>query len=259
MKVVILAGGLGTRISEESRFKPKPMIEIGERPILWHIMKIYSYYGFNDFIICLGYKGNYIKEYFANYFLNESDVTFNSSSLNNLTIHKNYAEPWNVTLVNTGLHTMTGGRVKRIASYINNETFMLTYGDGVSDVNIPKLLQFHKSSGKLATVTAVQPKARFGAMGLSENDQVTGFQEKPKGDCVWINGGFFVMEPQFLDYIEGDSTDLEKEPLQNLSRDGQLMAFKHDGYWQSMDTMKDRDTLDKLCTAKKAPWILWEG
>lgn len=257
MKVVLLAGGFGTRISEESRYKPKPMIEIGERPILWHIMKIYSYYGFNEFIICLGYKGNYIREYFANYFLNESDITFDYTASGDLTIHKNYAEPWKVTLVNTGLNTMTGGRVKRIAPYVNNETFMLTYGDGVANVNIQKLLEFHKSAGKLATVTAVQPPARFGAMGLDKNNLVTGFQEKPKGDCVYINGGFFVMEPEVFQYIEGDDTDLEKEPLQNLSKAGQLVAYLHDGYWQSMDTMKDRDLLDRLCNTKKAPWIIW--
>lgn len=257
MKVVILAGGFGTRISEESHLKPKPMIDIGERPVLWHIMKIYSSYGFNDFIICLGYKGYYIKEYFAHYFLHESDVTFDFKTHNNEFIHNHTAEPWRVTLVNTGIDTMTGGRVKRIKEYVGNETFMLTYGDGVSDVDINELLKFHRSHGKLATVTATQPSGRYGALEMEGEFQVCGFQEKPKGDGAWVNAGFFIMEPQVFDYIEGDATILEREPLENLAQDKQLAAYKHRGFWMPMDTMRDKTLLDSLWQSGKAPWKLW--
>ena len=257
MKVVILAGGLGTRISEESHLKPKPMIEIGERPILWHIMKIYSKYGFNEFVICLGYKGYSIKEYFAHYFLHESDITFDFRNKNERLIHHHSAEPWSVTLVGTGGDTMTGGRVKRVQEYIGNETFMLTYGDGVSDVDIRALYEFHKSHGKLATVTSIQPPGRFGALNLDSDNQVHGFEEKPKGDGAWLNGGFFVLEPAVLDYISGDSVVLEKEPLEGLANDEQLVAFKHSGFWQSMDTLRDKNHLDDLWKRGSAPWKVW--
>ena len=227
MKVVILAGGFGTRISEESHLKPKPMIEIGEKPILWHIMKIYSYYGFNDFIICLGYKGYCIKEYFAQYFLHESDVTFDFRFSNQQIIHNNCAEPWRVTLVNTGLETMTGGRVKRVQQYVGNEPFMLTYGDGVSNININELVKFHKTHGKIATVTSIQPSGRFGALDVSDDNEVLGFMEKPKGDGQWINAGFFVVQPEVFNYIKDDNSVLERQPLESLSRDKQLVAYKH--------------------------------
>ena len=258
MKVVILAGGFGTRISEESHLKPKPMIEIGERPILWHIMKIYSSYGFNDFVICLGYKGYCIKEYFAHYFLHESDVTFNFRNKNERLIHHHSAEPWTVTLVNTGGETMTGGRVKRIQSYIGNETFLLTYGDGVSNIDIRSLVDFHKSHGKLATVTSIQPTGRFGSLDIDDSGAVTGFQEKPKGDGAWINGGFFVMDPGIFDYLDNDETSLEREPLEKLALDGQLRAFKHSGFWQPMDTLRDKNLLEELWQNGKAPWKTWE-
>src|SRR6266567_4053665 len=254
MKVVILAGGFGTRISEESHLKPKPMIEIGERPILWHIMKIYSHYGFNDFIICLGYKGYCIKEYFAHYFLHEADVTFDFKNKNERLIHHHSAEPWTVTLVNTGLATMTGGRVKRVREYIGTEPFLLTYGDGVADVNIRELVSFHKSHGKLATVTSTQPGGRFGALDLAESHQVRGFQEKPKGDGAWVNAGFFVMEPEVIDYIAGDETVLEKEPLERLAGMGELFAYKHGGFWQPMDSIRDKNLLDDLWKSGHAPW-----
>ncbi|UFS71314.1 glucose-1-phosphate cytidylyltransferase [Geomonas sp. RF6] len=257
MKVVILAGGFGTRISEESHLKPKPMIEIGERPILWHIMKIYSHFGFNDFVICLGYKGYCVKEYFYHYFLHEADITFDFKTSNQRMVHHHTAEPWQVTLVNTGVQTMTGGRVKRVREYIGNETFMLTYGDGVSNVPIDRLLAYHKSHGKLATVTSTQPLGRFGSLSMSEGNVVSGFLEKPKGDNAWINAGFFVMEPQVLDLIEGDSTILEKEPLEELARQEQLVAFKHDGFWQPMDTMRDRIQLEELWKSGGAPWKVW--
>lgn len=257
MKVVILAGGLGTRISEESHLKPKPMIEIGGKPILWHIMKTYSNYGYNDFIICLGYKGYYVKEYFAHYFLHESDVTYDFTKNNQQIIHNHNVEPWKVTLVNTGLETMTGGRVKRIKDYIQDEPFMLTYGDGVSDIDINKLVDFHLSHGKLATVTTIQPKGRFGSVNLTKHDEVIGFQEKPKGDGGWINAGFFVMQPEVLDYIEGDSTILESTPLESMAKDGQLFAFKHDGFWQPMDTLRDKNQLEELWQNNKAPWKIW--
>jgi glucose-1-phosphate cytidylyltransferase len=257
MKVVILAGGFGTRISEESHLKPKPMVEIGEKPILWHIMKIYSYYGFNDFVICLGYKGYYIKEYFANYFLHESDVTFDFRNADERIIHNNTAEPWRVTLLDTGLETMTGGRLKRIKAYIGEETFMLTYGDGVSDVNISEVVDFHKFHGKFVTVTAAQPGGRFGALDL-DNNLVRGFKEKPKGDYSWVNAGFFVMEPEVFDYIKDDSTVLEEEPLFRLAQDGQLIAYKHKGFWQPMDTLRDKNLLESLWQSRKAPWKIWE-
>jgi glucose-1-phosphate cytidylyltransferase len=257
MKVVILAGGYGTRISEESHLRPKPMIEIGERPILWHIMKLYSHYGFNDFIICLGYKGFFIKEYFAHYFLHESDVTFDFRNNNQSITHENSAEPWKVTLVNTGLETLTGGRVKRIQKYINNEPFMLTYGDGVSDVNIKELVDYHKLHGRLATVTSVQPMGRFGALDLTDNDEVNGFYEKPKGDGSWINAGFFVLQPEIFDYIDGDSTIFEKEPLEGLAKNKELMSFKHKGFWQPMDTLRDKNHLEDLWKSGQAPWRTW--
>lgn len=260
MKVVILAGGYGTRISEESHLRPKPMVEIGGRPILWHIMKIYSHYGFNDFIICLGYKGFYIKEYFAHYFLHESDVTFDFTNNNNFITHQNSAEPWKVTLVNTGLDTMTGGRVKRIQKYVQNEPFMLTYGDGVANVDLAKLASFHKSHGRIASVTSVQPGGRFGALELSPSEEVTGFQEKPKGDGLWINAGFFVFQPEIFNYIADDaSTVLEKGPLESLARDGELMAFKHYDFWQPMDTLRDRTHLESLWDTGNAPWKIWDN
>jgi len=259
VKVVILAGGLGTRISEESHLKPKPMIEIGQRPVLWHIMKIYSHYGFNDFIICLGYKGFYIKEYFAHYFLHESDVTFDFRDGNKQVTHHHEAEPWRVTLVNTGMHTATGGRVKRIQDYIGNETFMLTYGDGVSDINMAELVQYHQAHGRLVTLSAVQPKGRFGALDLHAEGQVAAFQEKPQGDGGWVNAGFMVLEPGFFDYIGGDSMSLESEPLEKAAQEGQLMAYKHSGFWQSMDTMRDKVLLDNLWDKRQAPWKLWRN
>jgi len=257
MKVVILAGGFGTRISEESHLKPKPMIEIGGRPILWHIMKTYSHYGFNDFVVCLGYKGYCIKEYFAHYFLHEADVTFDFRMSNQQFIHNHHAEPWKVTLVNTGLNTLTGGRVKRVQQYIGNEPFMLTYGDGVGNVDIGKLVESHKYHGKLATVTSVQPLGRFGALDLTEDNIVQGFQEKPQGDGGWINGGFFVLEPEVFDYIEGDSSIFERGPMEKLAKDNQLVAYKHSGFWQPMDTMRDKDYLEDLWQKNKAPWKMW--
>ncbi|WP_025678713.1 glucose-1-phosphate cytidylyltransferase [Paenibacillus massiliensis] len=257
MKVVILAGGFGTRISEESHLTPKPMIEIGGRPILWHIMKIYSHYGYNDFVICLGYKGYAVKEYFAHYFLHESDVTFDFSDNNKQIIHHAHAEPWKVTLVNTGLETMTGGRLKRVKEYVKNETFMFTYGDGVSNVDIHKLVQLHQKGGKLATVTSVQPSGRFGAIQLGDNDMVKDFEEKPRGDGGWINGGFFVLEPEVINYISDDSTVFEQEPLINLAREGQLQAYKHTGFWHAMDTVRDKNNLEKLWKEETALWKVW--
>lgn len=257
MKVVILAGGFGTRLSEETELKPKPMVEIGDRPILWHIMKIYSHYGFNDFIICLGYKGYVIKEYFANYFLHQSDVTFDFTNKSDRIIHSQRAEPWRVTLVDTGRNTMTGGRVKRIQEYVGNETFMLTYGDGVGDIVIDDLVRFHKNHGKYATVTAVQPSGRFGTMNLNDVDFVQSFQEKPKGDGSWINGGFFVLEPDIFDYIAGDETYWEREPLENLAKSGQLIAFRHHGFWKPMDTLRDKTALEELWNDGNAPWKIW--
>ena len=257
MKIVILAGGYGTQISEESHLKPKPMIEIGGKPILWHIMKHYSSFGFHEFIICLGYKGYYIKEYFAHYFLHEADVTFDFTLNNKQIIHENAAEPWKVTLVNTGLDTMTGGRIKKIQKYIGDEPFMLTYGDGVSNVDINELVKYHKSQGKLATVTTVQPSGRFGALNIESNGVVTNFNEKPKGDGAWINAGFFMLQPEVFDYIQNDQTVFEKDPLERLANDLQLVAYKHDGFWQAMDTMRDKNLLEELYKERKAPWVIW--
>jgi glucose-1-phosphate cytidylyltransferase len=257
VRVVILAGGFGTRISEESHLKPKPMIEIGEKPILWHIMKTYSHYGFDDFIICLGYKGYCIKEYFAHYYLYESDVTFDFRCENQQVIHTHHAEPWRVTLVNTGIETMTGGRIKRIQKYVGAEPFLLTYGDGLSDVDIRATIDFHRQHGKFATVTATQPTGRYGALGLGYRDQVTDFYEKPSGDGAWVNAGFFVMEPQVFDYIEGDSTILEREPLERLAREEQLVAYKHNGFWQPMDTLRDKIALEKFWQSGHALWKVW--
>ena len=254
MKVVLLAGGLGTRISEESYLKPKPMVEIGGKPVLWHIMKIYSTYGLNDFIICCGYKGYVIKEYFANYFLHTSDVTFDMKE-NKMHIHQSASEPWKVTLVDTGENTMTGGRIKRIKDYIDGD-FCLTYGDGVSDINIKKLLEFHKSHGKLATLTATQPPGRFGALNLT-GTKINNFQEKPTGDGNWINGGFFVLNKKVLDLIEGDETIWEKDPLEKLAKNDQLQAFFHKGFWQPMDTLRDKNALEDLWQKGKAPWQVW--
>ena len=258
MKTVILAGGMGTRITEESVLKPKPMIEIGGKPIMWHIMKLYTKYGINEFIICLGYKGFIIKEYFANYYLHESDVTFDFSNKSEKLVHSNTAEPWKVTLVNTGIDTMTGGRVKRIKDYIGNETFLLTYGDGLSDINIDDLIGFHKKHKKLVTVTAVKPPGRFGMLNLDENKTVTGFLEKPEGDGAWINGGFLVMEPKIFDYLEDDKTILERKPLETLAREGNLKAYKHEGFWYAMDTLRDKMYLEELWNGGKAPWKVWE-
>ncbi len=255
MKVVILAGGYGTRISEESDLKPKPMIEIGGMPILWHIMKIYSSFGLNDFVVCLGVKAYSIKSYFANYFLHMSDVTFDMEH-NQMHVHKQNAEPWKVTLVDTGEDTMTGGRLKRVMSYLGDDDFCLTYGDGVSDVDIAQLLAFHRAHGKLATVTAVQPMGRFGALSLS-GTQVQGFQEKPQGDGGWVNGGFFVLSPKVMQYIEGDDTIWEQSPMQKLAADGHLQAFFHHGFWQPMDTLRDKKFLEKCWAEKSAPWKRW--
>jgi glucose-1-phosphate cytidylyltransferase len=254
MKAIILAGGLGTRISEESVFKPKPMIEIGGKPILWHIMKIYSSYGVNDFIICLGYKGYYIKEYFSNYAMHMSDVTFDLGK-NSVEIHHQKTEPWRITLVDTMERTQTGGRLKRVANYIDGD-FCMTYGDGVSSVNIKQLLDFHKEHGKLATITAVQPPGRFGAL-QTDGTNVTSFIEKPRGDSGWINGGFFVLKPEVLDLIEGDQTLWEREPLETLASQKQLQAFFHSGFWQPMDTLRDKTYLEELWAADQASWKIW--
>ena len=256
MKAVILAGGFGTRISEESYLKPKPMIAIGEKPIIWHIMKMYSHHGINDFVICLGYKGYVIKEYFSNYFLHTSDVTFCLRE-NKMEIHKKYAEPWKITLVDTGEGTMTGGRLKRVAQHIGESTFCLTYGDGVSDIDITKLIAFHKEMGRQATVTAVQPPGRFGALDIIDGGEIRRFQEKPTGDGSWINGGFFVLEPSVLPFIDGDDTVWEHYPLQQLAKTGQLSAYKHEGFWQAMDTLRDKNLLENLWTTGQAPWKRW--
>ena len=258
MKIVLLAGGFGTRISEESHLKPKPMIEIAERPILWHIMKQYSHYGFNDFIVCLGYKGYIVKEYFARYFLHESDVTFDFRNGNEQIVHAKAVEPWRVTLVNTGLKTMTGGRIKQIREYVGNETFLLTYGDGVSDIDIANLVEFHKNHGKLATISAAQPGGRFGALDIEENGRVLRFKEKPAGDGGWINAGFFVLESEVFDRIAGDDTVFEQEPLDSLAKDGQLVAYKHHGFWQPMDTLRDKNMLEALWQSGTPPWKVWK-
>jgi glucose-1-phosphate cytidylyltransferase len=256
MKVVILAGGLGTRLSEETVLRPKPMVEIGGMPILWHIMKIYSSYGYNDFVICLGYKGYIVKEYFTNYFLHKSDITVDLKN-NSVKVHESEAEPWTITLVDTGVNSMTGGRIKRIQKHIGNEPFMLTYGDGVSDVDIKALVETHTKSGKYCTVTSVQPSGRFGALGLDSNNQVNTFLEKPKGDGSWINGGFFVCQPEVFDYIEGDETIFEKKPMEQLANDGQMMGFIHKGFWKPMDTLRDKVELEESWESNKAPWKTW--
>lgn len=255
MKAVILAGGLGTRISEETSTRPKPMVEIGGKPILWHIMKTYSVHGIHDFIICCGYKGYLIKEYFANYFLHMSDVTFDMEH-NHMEVHQRYAEPWRVTLVDTGEDTMTGGRIKRVAQYVGDEDFCCTYGDGVGDVDITRLIEFHKKHGKLVTLTATQPPGRFGVLKLSGND-ILGFQEKPQGDGGWINGGFFVLSHKVLDYIAGDQTIWEREPMDLLASEGQIVAFSHSGFWQPMDTLRDKNHLEDLWKSGNAPWKVW--
>jgi glucose-1-phosphate cytidylyltransferase len=255
MKVVLLAGGLGTRISEESHLKPKPMIEIGGRPILWHIMKTYARYGLTDFIVCCGYKSYVIKEYFANYFLHLSDVTFDLKN-NKMEVHHNDSEPWKVTLVDTGENTMTGGRIKRVKKYIGNEDFCLTYGDGLADINLTELLSFHKSHKGLATLTATQPPGRFGALNL-ENGLIKSFKEKPIGDGNWINGGFFVLSSKVLDLIEGDDTVWEQGPLEKLASEKQLHAYHHKGFWQPMDTLRDKNHLEQLWASGKAPWKIW--
>ena len=258
MKVVILAGGYGTRISEESHLKPKPMIEIGEKPILWHIMKEYSHYGFNEFVICCGYKQHIIKQWFADYYLYNCDVTFDFSKENRMEVHNSIAEPWKVTLVDTGLNTMTGGRVKRIQPYIGNETFMLTYGDGVSDVNIAQLLEFHKTNKKMVTLTAINVEQRFGVLDIGENSEIKSFREKSSNDGSRINAGYMVCEPKIFNLIDGDSTVFEREPLEKAAQMNQLMAYKHDGYWQCMDTKREKDKLDELWNSGRAPWKVWE-
>jgi glucose-1-phosphate cytidylyltransferase len=256
MKVVILAGGLGTRLSEETVLRPKPMVEIGGMPILWHIMKIYSSYGYNDFVICLGYKGYVIKEYFANYFMHKSDVTIDLKN-NSVKVHESEAEPWTITLVDTGVNSMTGGRIKRVQKHIGNEPFMLTYGDGVSDIDIAALVETHNKNDKFCTVTSVQPSGRFGALNLGVENQVHSFLEKPKGDGAWINGGFFVCQPEVFDYIEGDSTIFEKAPMERLAADGQMGAHLHDGFWKPMDTLRDKVELEESWESNKAAWKTW--
>jgi glucose-1-phosphate cytidylyltransferase len=255
MQAVILAGGLGTRISEESSVRPKPMIEIGGKPILWHIMKIYSAHGITEFVICLGYKGYMIKEYFANYYLHTSDVTFDMKK-NSMEVHQNFAEPWKITLVETGDNTMTGGRLKRVSDYLNGDDFCFTYGDGLANINISELIAHHQKQKTMATLTAVQPPGRFGALKL-ENEKVVGFTEKPQGDGGWINGGFFVLSPQVIEYIDNDLTVWEKEPLEYLSRDNQLSSYFHTNFWQPMDTLRDKNYLEELWTSGQAPWKIW--
>ena len=256
MKVVILAGGFGTRISEETHLKPKPMVEIGGKPILWHILKIYSYFGLNEFIICCGYKGYLIKEYFANYFLHMNDVTFDLNS-NIMEVHDKKIDPWKITLINTGDDTKTGGRLLKVKKYLGNKTFCFTYGDGLSNVNVNEIIKFHKNSGAKATVTAVRPPGRYGSISINENLKVTNFQEKPKGDGGWINGGFFVLEPSVIDYIESPQIMWENQPLKKLSKNKELCAFKHDGFWHPMDTLRDKNYLNDLWIEDKAPWKIW--
>ena len=259
MKVVLLAGGFGTRLSEETDIRPKPMIEIGGKPILWHIMKTYSHYGFNEFVILLGYKGYYIKEYFANYFLHQSNVTIDLAN-NKMEIHNNSSEPWKVTLLDTGLDSMTGGRVKKAQTFIGNEAFMLTYGDGVADINIAELVKFHKSHGKLLTMTSAQPDGRFGALEIDKNNQVKEYKEKPKGDGSWINAGYFVCEPKVFDYIlDGDSTVFEQEPLKKLAKDGEIFTYKHHDFWMPMDTLRDKIKLNEMWQDKSSPWKVWDN
>ena len=259
MKVVMLAGGYGTRISEESHLKPKPMIEIGGKPILWHIMKEYSYYGFNEFVICAGYKQHVIKEWFANYYLHNSDITFDFSNDNKMTVHSNVAEPWKVTIVDTGLNTMTGGRIKRIKDYVGDETFMLTYGDGVCDINIKELLEFHKSHGKIATITAIQLTQRFGILDIEDDNTISSFREKSDDDSARINGGYMVLEPEVFNYLEDDTTVFEQGPMKQMAADGQLVAYQYDGYWQCMDTKREMDKLNELIYSGKAPWMKWSN
>ena len=257
MKAIILAGGFGTRISEESHLKPKPMIEIGDMPILWHIMKWYSKFGINEFVICAGYKQDVIKEWFANYFLHTSDVTFDFTKGSEVIVHSQHAEPWKVTVVDTGINTLTGGRIKRIKDYIGDESFLMTYGDGVADVDIDALIKFHKTHRHIATLTGVQPEGRFGIMDL-EGNNIQSFREKSKEDMGWINGGFMVLEPAVMDYIDGDAIMFEREPLEGLAKDGQLDCFKHEGFWQCMDTLRDKEKLEKLISEGKAPWMWWK-
>lgn len=256
MKVVLLAGGLGTRLSEETSTRPKPMVEIGGMPILWHIMKIYSAHGYNDFIVCLGYKGYLIKEYFANYFLHKADVTINLCK-NSMQVHDSHVEPWKITLVDTGNDSMTGGRIKRIANHVNGERFMLTYGDGVGNIDIRSLVEFHKKQNKHCTVTSVKPSGRFGVLDITEDCSVQSFEEKPKGDGSWINGGYFICEPEVFKYLDGDSTVWEKEPMEKMTQEGQLSAFKHHGFWRPMDTLKDRNDLNEMWNKCQAPWKIW--
>ncbi len=257
MKTLILAGGYGSRLSEETELRPKPMVEISGRPILWHIMKIYSHYGFNDFVILLGYKGYQIKEYFYNYFLHQSDITIDLEN-NKIDIHKSKTEPWKITLVDTGLNTMTGGRIKKVREYVGDETFMLTYGDGVADIDLNELIKSHKNSKKFATVTAVQPLGRFGTLNITDGEVVSSFHEKPKGDNAWLNGGFFVLEPEVFKYIKEESTLWENEPMETLARESQLNAYRHKGFWRPMDTLRDKTDLEKLWNDGSAPWRIWE-
>jgi len=256
MKVLILAGGYGTRLSEMTEVRPKPMVEIGGKPMLWHIMKIYSHYGFNDFVVLLGYKGYFIKEYFANYFLHQSDVTFDLKE-NSMKVHNNSSEDWKVTLIDTGQDTMTGGRIKRAKEYIDDEPFLCTYGDGVCNANITELVNYHKSHNKLMTVTAIQPEGRYGALEM-KGDSIQSFMEKPKGDGAWINGGFFVCQPEVMDYIDNDRTVFEKEPIEDIAKAGQLQAYRHEGFWHSMDTLRDRNRLDAMWKEDRAPWKIWK-
>lgn len=258
MKVVILAGGLGSRLSEETVVKPKPMVEIGDKPILWHIMKIYSHYGFNEFVILLGYRGYYIKEYFSNYFLHNNDVTIDLSK-NSVEIHNNYTEPWKITMLETGANSMTGARIKQAKPYVNNETFFLTYGDGVSDINISELLRFHQQHAKILSVTAVQPEGRFGVLDFNDGSKVERFYEKPHGDGGWINAGFFVCEPAIFDYIADDeSCVFEKAPMENLAKNGELFAYQHSGFWKCMDTLRDKSALNELWETNQAKWKIWK-
>ena len=257
MKAVLLAGGFGTRISEESKLKPKPMIEIGGMPILWHIMKTYSKFGVNEFVICAGYKQHVIKEWFADYFLHTSDITFDFTQDDKIIVHNKRAEQWKVTVVDTGLNTMTGGRLKRVRNYLGDEPFFMTYGDGVADVDIDKLLEFHKSHGRLATMTAIKPNSRFGVLDLSDNNEVKAFREKSDVDSGWINAGFMVLSPEVLDYVKDDTIMFEREPMEKLAEEGQLMCYKHDGFWQCMDTLRDKEKLEDLWDKNKAPWKVW--
>tara|TARA_B100000795_G_C22751846_1_gene419776 strand:+ start:632 stop:1405 length:774 start_codon:yes stop_codon:yes gene_type:complete len=257
MKVLLLAGGFGTRLSEETDVRPKPMVEIGGKPILWHIMKIYSSYGFNEFVVLLGYKGYYIKEYFTNYFLHQADVTIDLKD-NSLTVHNNSSEPWKITLIDTGLHTMTGGRIKKAQEFIGDNCFMMTYGDGVSDINIEELVEFHKAHGKAMTLSSVQPDGRFGALNIDNKNRINEFKEKPLGDGNWVNAGFFVCEPEVFDYIDNNEDEVfEEQPLQNLAKDGKLLTYKHNGFWQPMDSLKDKGDLNKLWDDGSPPWKVW--